>query len=89
MTVERPVEIELKYAVADRAIGERLLNAETLAGFRLSEQRSDLVEFAARLEQRHAVAGVPDMDDRHVGRGERIRQQAHAHATRAQLPDQP
>ncbi len=34
MTVERPVEIELKYAVADRAIGERLLNAETLAGFR-------------------------------------------------------
>ena len=34
MTVERPVEIELKYAVADRTIGERLLNAETLAGFR-------------------------------------------------------
>ncbi len=34
MTVERPVEIELKYAVADRVIGERLLNAETLAGFR-------------------------------------------------------
>ena len=34
MTVERPVEIELKYAVADRAIGERLLNADTLAGFR-------------------------------------------------------
>jgi CHAD domain-containing protein len=34
MTVERPVEIELKYAVADRAIGERLLGADTLAGFR-------------------------------------------------------
>ena len=34
MTVERPVEIELKYAVADKTIGERLLNAETLAGFR-------------------------------------------------------
>ena len=34
MTVERPLEIELKYAVADRVIGERLLNAETLAGFR-------------------------------------------------------
>ena len=34
MTVERPVEIELKYTVADRTIGERLLNAETLAGFR-------------------------------------------------------
>ncbi len=34
MTIERPVEIELKYAVADRAIGERLLNADTLAGFR-------------------------------------------------------
>ncbi len=34
MTVERPLEIELKYAVADRAIGERLLDADTLAGFR-------------------------------------------------------
>ncbi len=34
MTVERPVEIELKYAVADRAIGERLLGSATLAGFR-------------------------------------------------------
>ena len=34
MTVERPVEIELKYAVADRTIGERLLNADSLAGFR-------------------------------------------------------
>jgi CHAD domain-containing protein len=34
MTVERPLEIELKYAVADRTIGERLLNADTLAGFR-------------------------------------------------------
>ncbi len=34
MTVERPVEIELKYAVADRTIGERLLNADTVAGFR-------------------------------------------------------
>ena len=37
MTVERPVEIELKYTVADRTIGERLLNAETLAGFRAIE----------------------------------------------------
>jgi CHAD domain-containing protein len=34
MTVERPVEIELKYAVAERAIGERLLGSDTLAGFR-------------------------------------------------------
>jgi CHAD domain-containing protein len=34
MTVARPVEIELKYAVADRAIGERLLGSEALAGFR-------------------------------------------------------
>ncbi|MGZ8501934.1 MAG: CYTH domain-containing protein, partial [Candidatus Limnocylindrales bacterium] len=34
MTVERPVEIELKYAVADRTVGERLLNADSLAGFR-------------------------------------------------------
>ena len=34
MTVERPVEVELKYAVADRTIGERLLNADSLAGFR-------------------------------------------------------
>ena len=34
MTVERPVEIELKYAVADRTIGERLLNADSVAGFR-------------------------------------------------------
>ncbi|MEO8228324.1 MAG: CYTH domain-containing protein, partial [Chloroflexota bacterium] len=34
MTVERPVEIELKYAVADRSVGERLLNADSLAGFR-------------------------------------------------------
>jgi inorganic triphosphatase YgiF len=34
MTVERPVEVELKYAVADRTIGERLLNADTVAGFR-------------------------------------------------------
>ena len=34
MTVERPVEIELKYAVADRTVGERLLHADSLAGFR-------------------------------------------------------
>ena len=34
MTVERPVEVELKYSVADKAIGERLLNADTVAGFR-------------------------------------------------------
>lgn len=34
MTVQRPVEIELKYAVADRASGERLLESEVLAGFR-------------------------------------------------------
>ena len=34
MTVVRPVEIELKYAVADRAVGERLLGSEALAGFR-------------------------------------------------------
>jgi CHAD domain-containing protein len=34
MTVERPVEVELKYAVADKTIGERLLNADSLAGFR-------------------------------------------------------
>lgn len=34
MTLERPVEIELKYAVADRATGERLLGSEALAGFR-------------------------------------------------------
>ncbi|MDP9482200.1 MAG: CYTH domain-containing protein, partial [Chloroflexota bacterium] len=34
MTVERPIEVELKYAVADRTIGERLLNADSLAGFR-------------------------------------------------------
>jgi CHAD domain-containing protein len=34
VTVERPVEIELKYAVSDRTVGDRLLNAESLAGFR-------------------------------------------------------
>ncbi len=34
MTVEKPLEIELKYTVAERTIGERLLNADTLAGFR-------------------------------------------------------
>ena len=34
MTVGRPIEIELKYAVADRASGERLLEADELAGFR-------------------------------------------------------
>jgi len=33
MTVSRPVEVELKYQVADIAIGERLLAAERLAGF--------------------------------------------------------
>ena len=28
------MEIELKYRIVDRAIGERLLDAETLGGFR-------------------------------------------------------
>ena len=34
MTVQRPIEIELKYAVADRASGERVLESDVLAGFR-------------------------------------------------------
>jgi len=33
MTATGPVEVELKYQVADLAIGERLLAAERLAGF--------------------------------------------------------
>ncbi len=33
MTTARPIEVELKYQVADLAIGERLLGADRLAGF--------------------------------------------------------
>jgi CHAD domain-containing protein len=34
MSVVRPLEIELKYAVAEQAIGERFLDSDALAGFR-------------------------------------------------------